>query len=84
MRKTMDEFKLFLSEIEKLHVLPGSAIDMLPEDLGERTQKALLKRTPEEAAFIIMKGIRETERGSREPIDSLVWEKILHTPGDDN
>jgi len=52
----MDEFKLFLAEIEKLHVLPGSAIDMLPEDLGERTQKALLKRTPEEAASIINEG----------------------------
>lgn len=31
-----------------------------------------------------MKGIREIEHGSREPINSLVWEKILHTHGDDN
>lgn len=80
----MDEFKLFLAEIEKLHVLPGSAIDMLPEDLEERTQKALLKRTPEEAATIIMKGIREIEHGSRESIDATVWKRIQHTFDNDN
>ena len=84
MRKTIDEFKLFLAEIEKLHILPGSAIDMLPEDLGERTQRALLKRTPEEAASIIKEGIRKIERGSRESIDFIVWEMILHLPSDEN
>ena len=72
----MDDFYDFIHKIEELHVLPGSAVDLLPEALTEQTKTGLMKRSPEDAAKMILDAIREIERGSVARVDTLIWERL--------
>ena len=72
----MDDFYDFIHKIEELHVLPGSAVDLLPDALTERSRTGLMKRSPEDAAKVILDAIREIEQGSVARVDTLIWEKL--------
>ena len=72
----MDDFHDYIHKIEELHVLPGSAIDLLPDSLSEKTKTGLMKLNPNDAAKIILDVIREIELGSVVRIDTLILERM--------
>ena len=67
-------FEDFWNEIEKLEILPEGAIQQLPESLDDMCRVELMKRTPEEAAEVIMKAIDQVNHGSIESVEELVLE----------
>ena len=60
-------------EIEKLHILPDTAIRQLPQILSSATKKRLSRKTPEEASRILSEAIEQINRGSIETVNALTW-----------
>ena len=72
-------FVEFMNKIGKLHILAGSAIDMLPLDLEKSVQQELMKYTSEEAAQILNKAIKEIEKtGTVENVNTVVKRHLLN------
>lgn len=69
-------FEEYWTEVEKLKVLPATAIQQLPSSLSENTKKKLMKRLPDETVRLITTAIEEINRGSIESIDSLVRRRL--------
>ena len=65
-----------MKEVEKLHILTGSAIELLPSVLKEETKRGLLKYSPQEAACIMQEAIREIEHGSLDSTDTAVMKQL--------
>ena len=72
----MDDFDKLMAEIEKLHILTGSAIELLPSVLKKETKHSLLKYSPQEAAGIMLEAIREIEHGSLDSTDTAVMKQL--------
>lgn len=53
-------------------LLPESAVRLLPETLDDSVRAELMKRTPEEAAEVVMKAIEQVNHGSIESVEALV------------
>lgn len=70
---TFDELWI---EIEKLHILPDTAIKQMLQALSSETKKLLSRKTPEEASRILSEAIEEINRGSIETVDALTWKKL--------
>ena len=69
-------FEEYWAEVEKLKVLPNTAIKQIPSSLSENTKKKLMKKRPEETAGIMRAAIDEINHGSVESIDSLVRKQL--------
>lgn len=65
-------FEEYWLEVEKLKVLPNTAIKQLPSVLSGKTKSELMRRTAEDAVEILKKAIETIDRGSVESIDNLV------------
>ena len=69
-------FEEYWTEVEKLRILPGMAIQQLPSSLSPETKKRLMRKRPEETVELIKAAIEEVNRGSVESIDSLVRRRL--------
>lgn len=69
-------FEEYWVEIEKLKVLPNTAIRQLPSSLSAETKKRLIKKQPEVTVEILRVAIEKINAGSVESIDSLVRKKL--------
>ena len=63
-------------EVEKLHILPDTAIKQVPQILSSETKNRLSKKTPEEASRILSEAIEQINRGSVETVDALTRKKL--------
>ena len=70
---TFDELWI---EIEKLHILPDTAIKQVPQIISNETKKKLTGKTPEEATRILSEAIEQINRGSIETVDALTRKKL--------
>lgn len=69
-------FEEYWGEVEKLKVLPNTAIRQLPSSLSAETKRRLMRKRPEETAEMLRAAIEEINKGSVESIDSLVRSKL--------
>lgn len=65
-------FEEYWAEIEKLKLLPNTAIRQLPSALSRKTKSELMKKHPEDAVEILKKAINAIDCGSIESVDNLV------------
>lgn len=63
-------------EVEKLHILPETAIEQVPQILSNETKKRLSRKTPKEACWILKEAIDEINHGSVETVDALTQKKL--------
>ncbi len=66
------EFEKLWLEIRKRKLLSYDILDSVPQLLGEKTKKKLIKKTPDEVVATIKTAIDKINAGSVETIDTLL------------
>ena len=69
-------FEELWNQVEKLKVLPSTAILQIPKVLSEDTKEMLGRRSPQEVADLIRSAVSEIDRGSIETLDRLVRKRL--------
>lgn len=63
-------------EVEKLNILPDTAIQQIPYILKKDTKRKLQRKSPADVLGIIEAAIDEVNRGSVEDMDSLIRRRL--------
>lgn len=69
-------FEGYWAEVGKLDVLPGMAVQQLPETLSSGIKKKLMEMKPEETAKMLEEAIYQINHGSVESIEALLRKKL--------
>ena len=69
-------FEELWREVEKLKMLPDTAIAQIPDALTVSTKEKLLERMPKDVAEIVTAAIDEVNRGSVDLLDDLIKKRL--------
>ena len=63
-------------QVERLNILPNTAIRQIPQILSEKTKSFLVKKTAQEIAGIVNSAVYEIVHGSVETVNTLVLKRV--------